>query len=287
MISSEPRRPIVRYHGGKWRLAPWIISYFPAHRIYVEPFGGGGSVLLRKTRSYAEVYNDLDGEIVNLFRVARDHGEELRMALEMTPYAREEFNLAWYPSPDPVEQARRTVVRSFMGFGSSSVTRARKTSKSSKPQTGFRSNSNRSGTIPAHDWKHYPDEFVAIIERLRGVIIENRNAFEVMASHDSKETLFYVDPPYLPETRDKGTDYRFEMDEAGHIQLAEALHHLKGSVIVSGYPSLLYDRLYAGWNRVEHEALADGAAKRTEVLWIKGIDHGLFQDINQEEEASK
>lgn len=85
-------RPIVRYFGGKWKLAPWIIQHLPQHRVYVEPFGGGGSVLLRKPRSYAEVYNDLDGEIVNLFLIARDHGQELQQKLELTPFARDEFN---------------------------------------------------------------------------------------------------------------------------------------------------------------------------------------------------
>lgn len=116
-----PRRPVLRYHGGKWRLAPWICAHFPAHRLYVEPFGGAASVLLRKPRSYGEIYNDLDGEIVNVFRVLRDNGHALRAALELTPFAREEFAESYMPHSDPIEQARRTIVRSFQGFGSAAV----------------------------------------------------------------------------------------------------------------------------------------------------------------------
>src|SRR6266576_1049473 len=101
-------RPILRYHGGKFVLAPWIISHFPEHRVYVEPYGGAASVLLRKERSYAEVYNDLDSEIVNLFRVARDNGKELIRVLALTPFAREEYQAAWEATDDPLEQARRT-----------------------------------------------------------------------------------------------------------------------------------------------------------------------------------
>src|ERR1019366_6851067 len=103
---NDPRRPIVRYHGGKWMLAPWIISHFPPHQIYVEPFGGGGSVLLRKSRCFAEIYNDLDGEIVNVFRVARDHGPELLRRMELTPFSRVEFFDSYEPTEDPIEQAR-------------------------------------------------------------------------------------------------------------------------------------------------------------------------------------
>ncbi len=242
-------------------LAPWIISHFPAHRCYVEPFGGGGSVLLRKARSYAEVYNDLDDEIVNLFLVARDHGEELRRRLELTPFSRRDFRESYTRSDDPIEQARRTVTRAFMGFGSNAHNK----------NTGFRSNSNRSGTTPAHDWRNYPDAFGAIIERLRGVVIENRDASKVMLTHDETTTLHYVDPPYVTETRNAGDDYRHEMTDAQHRELAAVLESLKGMVIVSGYHSPLYDEIFAKWERVERRALADGARERTEVLWLRNV----------------
>lgn len=268
---TECKRPIVRYHGGKWRLAPWIIGHLPQHRVYVEPFGGGGSVLLRKPRSYAEVYNDLDGEMVNLFRVARDSGRELLESLRLTPFARDEFAEAWFPSDDPIEQARRTVVRSFMGFGSAAITLSRipaKRARGGKPKTGFRSNSNRSGTTPARDWMNYPGALDAIIDRLRGVVIENRNALDLMPQHDGDQTVFYVDPPYVAATRDKGGDYRHEMTDADHETLAETLHGLKGAVVLSGYGCEMYDRLYAGWQRIERAAHADGARDRIEVLWL-------------------
>lgn len=268
---NECKRPIVRYHGGKWRLAPWIIAHLPQHRVYVEPYGGGGSVLLRKPRSYAEVYNDLDGEMVNLFRVARDNGRELLEQLRMTPFARTEFAEAWEPAAAPLEQARRTVVRAFMGFGSAAITLMRAPAKRARggaPGTGFRANSNRSGTTPAHDWKNYPDALDAIIERLRGVVIENKNALDLMPQHDGDETVYYVDPPYVAETRDKGGDYRYEMTDSDHERLAEALHGLTGAVVLSGYGCDLYDRLYSGWQRIERAAHADGARKRVEVLWL-------------------
>ena len=268
-----PKRPILRYHGGKWILAQWIISHFPAHRIYTECFGGGGSVLLRKPRSYSEVYNEKDGEICNLFRVVRDHGDALRKSLELTPFARTEFKDSYTPSADPLEQARRTMVRSFMGFGSASASGA---------NTGFRANSNRSGTTPAHDWANYPECLPALIERLRGVVIENREASEVMMQHDSAETLHYIDPPYVLETRGmkniyckKG--YRFEMTDDQHRDLAAVVRTLKGAVVLSGYACDLYDKtLYPDWHRVERAALADGARERTEVLWINRQTQELF-----------
>lgn len=258
-------RPIVRYHGGKWKLAPWITSYFPEHRVYVEPFGGGGSVLLRKPRCYAEIYNDLDGEMVNLFRIVRDSGDELKRLLSLTPFARDEYRDSFEHTDDPMEMARRTVIRSFMGFGSNALCRAVK--------SGFRSNSNRSGTTPAHDWANYPDCLDTLIDRLRGVVLENRAAGEVMPRHDGPATLHYCDPPYVHATRTQAAHghhgYNHEMTDDQHRQFAADVRALSGMVIISGYAHDLYDReLFRDWERVERPALADGARTRTEVLWM-------------------
>jgi len=281
MIESPTvERPLLRYHGGKWRLAEWIIEQFPPHRIYIEPYGGAASILLRKPRAYAEVYNDLDGEIVNLFKVTRDRGDELLSKLELTPYARDEFDLSFSPTNDPIEQARRTVVRSQMGFGGN-LTRP---NRDQTPQrTGWRTYSGKNRrSIPAGDWRNWPESFPAIIDRLRGVIIESRPAMEVMATHDAPDALHYVDPPYVHSTR--GADcggsirgYRFEMTDDQHRELAVFLRGLRGGVIVSGYACDLYDReLYAGWQRLEKSAHAAGARDRTEVLWMRNCDYGLF-----------
>lgn len=261
-----PSRPVLRWHGGKWKLAPWIISHFPAHRVYVEPFGGAASVLMRKPRSYGEVYNDLDQDVVNLFRVLQDSrtAQVLIDKLRLTPFAREEFELGYLTCDDPIERARRLVILSYMGFGSNGHNRA--------IRTGFRSNSNRSGTTPAHDWANYPERLPAIIERLRGIVIENKDANEVMRQHDSIETLHYVDPPYLMETRSaamhRNRRYVHELKPADHTRLLAYLQTLTGMVIVSGYPHTSYDEALVGWERIEVNAYADGARERVEVLWL-------------------
>lgn len=261
-----PRRPIVRYHGGKWKLAPWIISHLPPHRTYVEPFGGGGSVLLRKPRSYAEVYNDLDGEIVNVFRMMRDRGPELRELIRLTPFSRAEFMGAYIPTANQLEQARRTILRSFQGFGSAAAC-----GKSS----GFRANSNRSGTTPAHDWANFAGAVDGLIERLQGVVIEQRDAMAVMSHQDSPVTLHYVDPPYVHSTRstkvrhsDNRKSYKHEMSDEQHVALSDGLRLLDGMVVLSGYPSPLYNELYGDWLRIDRNAHADGARDRIECLWL-------------------
>lgn len=268
-MTASLRRPLLRWHGGKWRLAPWILQHFPPHRIYIEPFGGAASVLLRKPRSYAEIYNDLDETVVGLFRVLRSNRAiELVRLLELTPFARCEFEAAYQVAEDPVEEARRLIVRSFMGFGSDGFNRA--------VRTGFRSASNRSGTTPAHDWANYPVALSAIIERLQGVVIERRDAIEVCRQHDGPTTLHYLDPPYMPETRsgksrksgERYHAYPHEMTESDHAALLGALPNLAGAVVLSGYPSPLYDAVLVGWRRVRCTALADGARRRVEMLWL-------------------
>lgn len=274
MSELSPSRPVMRYLGGKFGsrgcLAEWIVSAFPEHRIYVEPFGGAASVLMRKRRSYAEVYNDLNEDVVNVFRVLRDpsQAEQLRTQLELTPFSRQEFDVARVASDDPVESARRSIFRSFAGFGSASA--------NIDYVTGFRANSNRSGTTPAHDWRAYPEVVPQFVDRLRGVVIECRDAIDVMRHHDTPETLHYVDPPYLRSTRQQGVtrpgnprqEYTHEYTDAEHEQLAEALHGLRGMVVLSGYPSAMYEALYANWRRIDRASFADGARPRIECLWL-------------------
>lgn len=241
-------------------LAPWVISHFPDHKFYVEPFGGSAAVLLRKPRCYAEVYNDLHQGVVNLFRVLRDPelAEQLRQAAGLTPFSRDEFFAAYEPSSDPVESALRMVVIGTMGFGSDSAGRV----------SGFRANSNRSGSTPAQDWRRWPERVAALSERLRGVIIENRDYQEVMKAHDRPDTLHYVDPPYVLATRGRPGSYTHDFTDYDHIKLIEFLRTLSGMVVLSGYPSALYDEYLPDWQQSCRDALADGARKRTEVLWL-------------------
>lgn len=279
---ASPTRPVMRWHGGKWKLAPWIMSHFPPHRVYVEPFGGAASILLRKDRSYAEVYNDLDQDAVTLFRVLRDPmlSAEMVQSLRLTPFSKLEFEESYKPATTQVERARRLLIRSFMGFGSNGHNAATK--------TGFRSNSNRSGTTPARDWANYPDVLPAIIERLTGVVIECRDACEVMSAHDGPETLHYVDPPYVWETRSKAMHragcYAHEMDKDDHHRVLGHLKTLEGMVVLSGYPLPLYDEHLAEWRRVEVAAHADGARDRTEVLWINPNAAAALDAVRQQRE---
>lgn len=260
-------RPILRYHGGKFRIGEWVISHFPPHLGYLEPFAGAASILMQKPRSRAEIINDLDDQIVNLFRVLRDpaQAEELRRRLTLTPYARTEFNDAYAEPTDSIDAAHKMVILSFMGQGSDAVTRRYKTGF----RCGFRNRENRA--IAAHEWVNWPEEIPAMVERLQGVAIENGKATDVILRLDSPDTLIYCDPPYVLSTRTASRSkhgYRHEMTDEDHRELASVLLDCDGMVIISGYPSRLYDELYGGWARVERPALADRGAERTEVIWM-------------------
>lgn len=256
--------PVIRYHGGKFRLASWVLDHFPPHKCYVEPFGGAAGVLIQKARSYAEVYNDLDGDIVNLFRVLQGEHSSQRLIelLTLTPYSRAEFELAWQPTDDSIERARRLIIRAQMGFGSAGA---------SKGITGFRIDSARAYGTAQHLWQRYPEHLGAICQRLTGVLIENLPATKVMLAHDAADTLHYVDPPYMPNTRAKGRYYRHEMSDREHAELLATLKTLRGMVVVSGYPSDLYKTELASWTMNTTSARISagrGGSTRQECLWI-------------------
>jgi DNA adenine methylase len=258
-------RPPVKFHGGKRYLRSHFIALFPDHTTYVEPFGGGASVLLNKPPSPVEVYNDLDMRLYRLFRVMRDHPDEFRRRLTLTPYSEVEFHAAKVPTDDEIEQARRDFVRWRMSFGgqgtSFSFTRHRVRRGMIDVVSGY---------LSAID-----DELPRIIDRIRRVQIMGRPALEVIRTWDAPATLFYCDPPYLHETRHAGSRdvYGVEMTEADHRELAATLGRVQGKVVLSGYPSSLYAELYAGWRAVafdiaNHAAGGKSKARKQETLWL-------------------
>lgn len=265
---TRPSRPILRWHGGKFRLADWIIGFFPPHSTYVEAYAGAASVLMAKAPVPAEMINDLDHAVVNVFRVLRDPvaSVRLRELLELTPFAREELRGAYEPTDDAVEAARRTIVLAFQGYGSDAVTRGY--------TTGFRYSRSNGRVLPSQEWKTWPSVIPAFTQRLKNVTVESADAVKMMFKLDRPDTLHYVDPPYLPETRSSKyisrnkNGYRHEMTRKDHVALLKALRGLEGMVVLSGYPSDLYDKSLKGWRRHQMETLADGARPRLEVVWI-------------------
>ena len=258
---EKSRRPALRYYGGKWRIALWILSYFPEHTCYVEPFGGAGSVLLRKNVSHLEVYNDLDGEVVNFFQVLRGQPEELIGMIELTPFSKAELKEAFELAGNELERARRFYICSWQGRGSPRA----------MWRTGWRfQKSNARGKRTIDDWND-TEHLRAVVERLKQVQIECDDWQPIIKRYDTPDTLFYCDPPYLASTRStkwRTKAYQHEMSEADHRRLAEVLNGIKGMAIVSGYPSSLYDEIFAGWKRVVKYTQTDAHSERCECLWI-------------------
>lgn len=264
-------KPLMRYHGAKWRLAPWIISHFPPHNCYVEVFGGSAAVLLTKPIAANEVFNDINSEVATLFRVLREPltSKKLIEAIEMTPYSRDEFVDAYKVSECEIETARRMLVRANMGFGSGGATRQ---------VTGFRSYTNRPGKSLTAHWKETAEKISVVTTRLSNAIIENRKALDLIKDHARSGVLFYLDPPYLHETRNTNQDaYEHEMSVEDHVELLELIAELasqeKGDFIVSGYESDLYSDFFIenGWSKSTRQVAASsqkGGTVRTECLWL-------------------
>lgn len=263
------KRPILRYHGGKWLQAPWTISHFPPHLHYAELLGGGGSSLIRKPRSKYETYNDLWGTVVNVFRVLqnKEMAAELERLVRLTPFAREEFMLCGEAEiagiSDPIEKARLTVFRSFAGYGSAAT--------NNKHATGFRTWPRPKGSSPAQDWANWPDQIKHFTERLQGVTIENRHYADLIPLYDGPDTLFYLDPPYPHDTRNMrrgNSAYAHEFTDQDHIDMAAHCRNLRSMVVISGYDCPLYQDLFGTWHKVQKAALADGGRPRIECLWL-------------------
>lgn len=269
---TAPTRPALRYHGAKWRLAPWIIGHFPplaSHDVYVEPFGGSAAVLLRKERSSIEVLNDLDDDVVTFFRVLRDMPDDLIRRITLTPFARREWAAAGQPADDPVEQARRFYVRSY-GSIAGPTAQWRSGWRRQKVLSRRADGSGAMTTAAAAfaDVSHLH----VVADRLRGVFIEAEDALALIRRYDHPRALFYVDPPYPAATRQRWakTAYAHEMTDDQHCQLAAVLNDCRGLVVLSGYDCDLYRDLFpaSAWATVSREARTNGHGSATETVWL-------------------
>lgn len=270
LAADAPTRPALRYHGAKWRAASWIVACLPVeHDVYIEPFGGSAAVLLNKTRSTIEVYNDLDGEVVNFFRMLRERPDDLVRALHWTPFAHAEKKLSHEPTDDPLEAARRFYVRSYLTISGPTAqwnSGWRRQKKLSRGRNG------RSNMKPAATSFMELEHLYQVAERLRGVIIEQENALDLIRRYDHARAAFYVDPPYVAETRKrwKASAYKHEMTDTQHRELAAVLQACTGMVILSGYDGDLYRELFPDWHRLDREFRTNGntAGTATESLWL-------------------
>lgn len=261
-------KPPLAYFGGKTRLAPQIAGALPAHRHYVEPFAGSLAVLLAKAPSRMETVNDLDRRLMSFWKILRNRPADLARVCALTPHSRAEFeSCAELDAGDELEQARRLWVRLTQGRGGQ-LTR-----------TGWRhyvDPANASTPFPSY-LDGYVDRIAVAAERLHHVSMECRPALEIIERYGAHpDVLLYVDPPYLGATRCKSTGrYRHElMTEDQHRELAAALHDCRAAVVLSGYPSPLYDgELFPDWHRITFATGTgqgpdgSGWSNRTEVLW--------------------
>lgn len=255
------------WYGGKFSHLDWLLPLLPKCHHYCEPFGGSAAVLLNREPSPVETYNDLDGEVVNFFKVLRNHPSQIIKAIALTPFSREEFYLACKNNgkkSTDIEKARRFFIRARQvrtGLAQS-ATIGRWANCKNTTRSGM------SGVVSR--WLGSVETLPAIAERFLRVQIENRPALDLIKLYDDKNTLFYCDPPYPHESRGDRNAYGNEMSDDDHKKLAKALHQAKGKVAISGYRCDLMDVLYRDFERFDAPSKMCHSIKkpRREALWV-------------------
>lgn len=257
---------LLNYPGAKWGISRHIVSLMPKHRSYLEPFFGSGAVLFNKPPSAIETINDIDGDVVNFFRVLQKNADELTKRLAMIPYAREVFEDAYNNRGDTdIDRAVRFAIRSKMGHGFKTY-----------EKTGFKIDVYaRERSYCVNCWNRLPHDVQDAAERLKSVQIEKMPALDLIKKFNHKNVLIYADPPYLLQTR-RGKQYAYEMTDQDHVELLSALKAHKGYVILSGYRSEMYDNELRGWGSIQIKTHNQNADAREEVIWCNFETPWLF-----------
>jgi len=260
-------RAVFKYPGSKWSIASWIIDHFPVHHSYLEPFFGSGAVLFHKPKSKIETVNDLDKDVVNFFECVRSDPDGMTHEINHTPYSRYIYEQAverikskeeWL-IPDP-SRAVMFAAKMTMGFSF----------RTNEVKVGFKRDiQGREAAYAANDWCKLPERFEDIIDRLRGVQIENRPAVQLIREFNYPNVLIYADPPYVLSSRScKRGQYKFEMTDEDHEELLDTLLKHKGPVVISGYQSSLYESRLKEWRQDCVEYRTQRAGRSQEVIWM-------------------
>lgn len=257
-------RPIIPYLGSKFRIAQKVIAHFPAHEIYVEPFGGAGNILLNKEHTRHDVYNDLSSDMVNLFEILRNQSSELIRKLKRTAYCEADYLQSFEPCDCPVERARRLILRAHASFHSTDAFTSR---------PFFKMHAGLDTPALARQFANFTRYLPMYTSRLRNVTISCKPALWVINKYNDPRVLIYCDPPYISNTRKSSAKYLFEMDNDAHLELIDVLLATKSAVAISGYANPAYDKAFKKWQRFVIPTLTfniSATITRTEeVLWVK------------------
>lgn len=252
---------VLKYPGSKWRIADKLVKLIPPHHSYLEPCFGSGAVFYSKPPSAIETINDLDGDVVNLYDCIRQDAERLARIIMTTPYARSVYDMQFIglpPAADPFERAANFLVRAWQSHGF----------RTNGVKVGWKRDiQGRERMYALWDWYRLPTWVIEVAERLRQVQIECRPAIEVIQAYNHHNVFMYIDPPYLPDTRSSGKQYKHEMTVQGHEELLQTLLHVQAKVMLSGYSSRMYDDALQGWKRREFASHTQLGAHRQEVIW--------------------
>lgn len=251
-------KTLLKYPGAKNRLAPWIVSHIPLHKVYCEPFLGSGAVFLNKEPAYNEILNDLDDDVYNFFKIVREQSEELCRLIEATPYSRAEYSTAFNDEPiSELEKAHRFAVKCWQGFGCGNTYK-----------TGYRRGIGDTSPNPAKAWAKLPEAIQFAAERLKNAQIEQVDALKLIKDMHGENTFIYIDPPYMKETRKKKNQYNHEMTDEQHVKLLQIVKESDCKIMISAYENELYNNTLVDWRKEHKSTTAECSRRRIETLYM-------------------
>lgn len=256
-------KSVIKYPGSKWNIAPQLVELIPEHHSYVEPFFGSGAVLFNKPVSDIETVNDMDSDVVNLFRCIQKDSERLARLVMTTPFSREEYERQFEGCTSTLyasnfQRAAGFLIKCWQGHGF----------RTNGYKVGWKNDVvGREKAYALWNWYRLPDWIIDITERLRKVQIENRPALEVIERFNYSQVFMYLDPPYMLGTR-SGKQYMHEMTDAEHEELLQMILQSRAKIMISGYETDMYNDYLSGWEKRQFSSCAEHGKPRVETVWM-------------------